>query len=208
MARPREATLRSFLHGELEIAHPTWVIADDGETVALWEPAGSVAMRAVAERGGPRERNVLVGGFTGDHVEFPWTGQGVVRVHRRGEPWSTWRWWDAADGWSPQRYVNLEEPWAATDIGFDTGDWILDLVVDGEGEVRFKDEDELAWAERTGTFPVELASRVRSAAASALAAIGSGEGAFAADWSAWRPPDGMPLPALHPGWRRRPGGRP
>ena len=47
----------------------------------------------------------------------------------------------------------MQEPWAATSIGWDTTDLTLDVVVDGDGAITFKDEDELEWAQLQACTP-------------------------------------------------------
>ena len=52
-----------------------------------------------------------------------------LRAHPAGEPWSEWRWLEADGSWSSTFYINLEQPWIRTPIGYDSHDWILDIVV-------------------------------------------------------------------------------
>jgi predicted RNA-binding protein associated with RNAse of E/G family len=145
---------------------------------------------------------MLPEGWDGAHALVEWLGLGVLRVHRRGQPWSVWRWLDADREWSDDFYVNLEDPWRRTSIGFDSGDWILDLVAREDRSWRYKDEDELAWVESTGAASAEWAERARAAAIAAIADIESWAWPFCADWHEWLPPRGAVLPSLPDEWAR------
>ena len=63
-----------------------------------------------------------------------------LRLMFPGEPYSIWLHWSRTPprrftGW----YVNLEAPFVRTDIGVDTTDNSLDLVVTPDFECRWKD---------------------------------------------------------------------
>jgi predicted RNA-binding protein associated with RNAse of E/G family len=145
---------------------------------------------------------MLANGWDGTHELVEWLGLGVLRVHRFGQPWSVWRWLDADRTWSEDFYVNLEDPWRRTPIGFDSGDWILDIVARDDSSWRYKDEDELAWVESTGAVSAEWAERARAAATAAIADIDARAWPFSADWDEWLPPSGAELPTLPGEWAR------
>lgn len=95
---------------------------------------------------------------------------------------------------------NLEDPWRRTPIGFDSGDWILDVVARDDGSWRYKDEDELAWAESSGVVSAEWSDRVRKAGAAAVADIEAQEWPFDADWDRWLPSLVAEVPELPSNW--------
>ncbi|PJJ72674.1 uncharacterized protein DUF402 [Diaminobutyricimonas aerilata] len=193
-----ETALIRWRHGDrISGAYPTHVITDTAEEVALWQPAGVVGWRSSGDRGGPRGRNMLPGGWDGAYEPHEWTGDGVLRVYRPGDPWSVWRWL-GDDGWSSHFYVNLETPWRRTAIGFDSSDWYLDLVV-GPDSWRFKDEDELEWATGAGILTAGQRARIDSAARDAVALVTRRGWPFDADWDRWSP---LPrsLPPLPDDW--------
>lgn len=184
----------------VESAHPVYVLEQSPTHIATFERSRTAAMHSTRPKGGPRGRNLLPGTPHTGFTESVWTGHGVVRVHVPGQPWSTWRWIGPDRSWSPHWYVNLEEPWLRTAAGFDTEDWILDVVVDDELGWRYKDEDELAWAEASGRFDGGMVERIWSAARESIAALEASEFPFDADWDRWLPPLGLPVPSLRPGW--------
>ena len=181
-------------------ACPNLELLRTGDGVALFQPGGTRWQHADGTKGGPRGRNLLPQEPPWRWRELEWTGEGVVRVHHFGEPWSVWRWVSADGNWLPQQYVNLEDPWRPTPLGFDSGDWILDLVVDALGQWQYKDADELEWAERSGLVTPDWAARTREAGAKAVERIEAG--GFGIDWDAIRPNIGWVLPTLPAGWDR------
>lgn len=182
--RGSPVVLRSVFDDHVGAAIPSVVVTDDEQHVALFQPAGTTLITRTGRRGGPHGRNMYPGGWDGGHQESPWRGSGVLRVHRLGEPWSVWRWRDA-DGWRPGFYVNLETPWARTSLGFDTRDWVLDLVIAADGVASWKDDDELDWCEAVGTVTAEHAADVRRAGEQALTAVRTGAFPFGVDWDRW-----------------------
>lgn len=176
--------LRSVFDDHVGAVFPTVVIADGDHCTAVYQPAGTLVVARTGRRGGPHGRNMFPGGWDGGHETRPWNGSGVLRVHRRGDPWSVWRWRDG-DHWRPGCYVNLEQPWVRTAAGFDSRDWILDLVIDGAGVASWKDDVELDWCEEVGSVTAEHAARVRRSGQQALAAFRAGDFPFDADWDRW-----------------------
>ena len=75
-------------------------------------------------------------------------------IWQRGDSHSTYEFL----GW----YVNLEEPWRETPLGFDSTDHLLDVVVDPDRSWRWKDEDHLAQAVEVGLFSQKRADEFRS----------------------------------------------
>lgn len=182
------------------------VVLDTDDVVVVCTPPGS-GMRTRAGRGsGPSGRVVLPSTWDGTHDHRLWQGHTVVRVHRRGDRWSVWRWHDGAR-WTDDWYGNLESPWRRSRTGFDTQDWALDVVgsghpVGGPWAVRFKDEDELAWMVDRGSVSPTGAAHVRSVGTRLLQHAEEVRWPFDADWDAWLPDPrwtAVPMPA---DWRR------
>lgn len=194
------ANLRWMFEAQPESAHPTVVVHDSDGVIVTFEAGGSVAMHSQRAKGGPRGRNLLAGSAPSGFSPMQWSGDGVVRVHREGDPWSVWRWLSPLGEWSAHFYVNLEQPWVRTSTGFDTEDWILDLVVDETLAWRFKDEDELDWAQQTGRYDANRIAEVRAAAQDAIATIEAAGWPFDADWNRWLPDQSVAVPTLRDGW--------
>jgi hypothetical protein len=182
-------------------AHTARVLADDGDLVVLFQPPKTPHRERSGERGGPRGRNMVRGGWDGGHTEREWRGDGVVLVHRWSQPWSVWRWVDGDGVWSSHFYVNFERPWTRSRLGFDTEDWVLDLVITGdEHTVTVKDADELEWCVAAGTVTAEVAEVARRCADEVAAVAAAGGWPFDADWSVWQPDAAWEAQLLPSGW--------
>ena len=98
-----------------------WTVVRDVEyETVLFIPAGTVGKRRTGERGGPGDRFIVR--WDGGHGDTIWQRTNVIRVYRDGDGHSVWFAFDAAT-WEPAwRYINLEDPWRRTAIGFDSRD--------------------------------------------------------------------------------------
>ncbi|KRC61288.1 hypothetical protein ASE14_10325 [Agromyces sp. Root81] len=182
------------------------VVADSDDLTVVCTPAGSAVRARGGSGNGPNGRLVLADDWNGTHDARPWDGDAVVRVHRRGEPWSVWRWHDGRD-WSSVWYGNLEEPWRRSAVGFDTEDWTLDVVgegdpIDGPWEVGYKDEDELAWLLEVGAMSSGEAERARLAGERLTAIAQGATWPFDADWTPWVPDEAWGAVPMPVDWRR------
>jgi hypothetical protein len=121
-----------------------------------------------------------------------------------GRAHSVWLSWSPADGTFIGYYVNLEEPFRRTAIGFDTNDHTLDIVVAPDLRWSLKDEAVLTDRERDGTYSRGLIEAIRAEAASVIAGIESRASPFSDGWGSWRPDPNWPRPALPPDWNTRP----
>lgn len=181
------------------------VAHDDEDFSALWQPAGAPLRRRRGARGGPRGRGMLPGGWDGSHEDGTWNRPGTLRVHPHGQAWSVLRQWDSALGSYSGWYVNLEQPWRRTPLGFDSGDNVLDVVAtDDLSRWWLKDEDELEWSVQVGTIPPEQAAATRAVAAVVGQAIEARAWPFGDEpWGSLAPDPGWSLPAMPPGWAER-----
>jgi len=70
-----------------------------------------------------------------------WHGNGVLMLQRPGEAHAIWIFWQGASrafhGW----YINLQEPFRRTPLGYDTQDLELDIWVPAEGPWEWKDDE-------------------------------------------------------------------
>ena len=68
-----------------------------------------------------------------------WEGHGVLMLHRPGDRYAVWHFWEEPArrfaGW----YLNLQEPFRRTNVGFDTQDLELDVWIPAGGRPRLKD---------------------------------------------------------------------
>lgn len=210
-------TMRAFTVGE-HITHrsvdreasvimtvtPHVVVCDGDDLIAAYLPAGAVGRRRSGQRGGgPRGRQLLK--WDGGHHESTWTRTDVLMIHRPGDGFSLWSAWDASDRRPAWWYINLEEPWRRTSIGFDSRDLWLDLWRGPEEpEWHWKDEDELKWAIEVGSCSPSRAAAIRDEGERALDLIAKRRPPFDRDWAAWQPDPDWTVPVLSSEWKVEP----
>ena len=177
---------------------PWTVVADDEDETVLYIPAGTVGKRRTGERGGPGDRFIVR--WDGGHAEVTWKRTNVVRLYRSGDPYSLWLAFDAETWDLAWRYINLEDPWLRTAIGFDSRDVYLDLIAGPDGDYwEWKDEDELAWVVEQGRIDAARAAQIRADGERAIEAVrtmGSLE-----RWRTWRPDPEWRIPTVPERWR-------
>jgi predicted RNA-binding protein associated with RNAse of E/G family len=126
----------------------------------------------------------------------------TVRLHPVGRCYAVIRRWNDEDcryeGW----YVNLEQPWVRTTVGYDTRDDVLDVTVDADlTNPALKDEDELTFAVETGQLRAQDARSIRDTADQAIDDVMQRRWPFDDHaWAALVPPPRQPLPVLPDGW--------
>ena len=190
---------RSVLRDQktVQTVWPSTVVQDGGRHVVLYLPAGTVGKRRTGERGGPHGRMLLK--WDGGHADMTWKGTNVLRLYRQGDPFSLWLAFDAVSWDLRWRYINLEDPWLRTPIGFDSRDVYLDLVAGPDGDDwQWKDEDELAWVVEQGRIESERATQIRADGERAIEIV-RGLGSLA-EWRRWRPDPSWPLPTVPARW--------
>jgi hypothetical protein len=199
---PGESVVWRSVDRENHIVQSVWpwtVVRDDGAEVVTYIPAGTVGKRRTGQRGGPRDRMILH--WDGGHGDITWERTNVVRMYREGDAHSLWFAFDAAT-WAPVwRYINLEDPWIRTAIGFDSRDLYLDLYSEaGTDEWHWKDEDDLAWVVERGRIAASRVPAIRAEGERAVARV-KGDPKLGLEWRGWRPPRDWPVPTLPPNWK-------
>lgn len=193
---------RSVDEQEREV-HTVWpwtVVRDDAEGIVLHLPVGTVGKHRTGVHGGPRDRLTLK--WDGGHRDVTWHSTNVVRLYRERDDFSIWIARDDATSAVAWRYINLEDPWRRTAIGFDSRDRYLDLWSEPESEDwQWKDEDEIAWLGEHGLLAPAQADDIRRSGERAVARIQAGETHLNPAWSSWRPDPSWRIPTIPPGWK-------
>lgn len=176
------------------------VVVDDPDLIALFIAPGWPTMRRTGVRGaGPRGRMLVKP--DGGHALSPWVENEALMLYRPGEAHSVSLYWSAADHVFREWYVNLEEPWQRTPIGFDSRDNLLDIVVAPDlATWKWKDEDELAWAVSSGRHTADEAAAFRREGERALSGLLRRAYPFDRDWPSWTPDPRWSAPDLPAGW--------
>ncbi len=189
-------------------ALPCRIVQDDGEWLVAWVAPGTELLTSVPADGrGLRDRPPAER-FTCERVFelSEWFGAGVLRVARRDEAHSSWLFRRPDDheqfwGW----YGNLEKPLRRSELGVHTIDHILDVWVDAEGRVRWKDEDELDAIVGVGRFTNQHAAAIRAEGERVYAAMERRDPPYDGSWLDWRPDASWPTPALPDEYRAHVG---
>ncbi|MFF9338530.1 MULTISPECIES: DUF402 domain-containing protein [unclassified Streptomyces] len=190
---------------EVHICRPVTVVRDTPGLLAVWMAPGTECVRPVLADGTPVHDEPLATRYTAPRTteRARWTGSGVLKLARPGDPWSVWLFWDR--GWRFRSwYVNLEEPrrrWAG---GLDSEDHFLDISVYPDRSWLWRDEDEFAQAQRSGLMDAARAARVEAAGAAAVRLVEEWGAPFRDGWEEWRPDPAWTVPALPADWDRTP----
>ncbi|MDP6607144.1 MAG: DUF402 domain-containing protein [Dehalococcoidia bacterium] len=195
---PGETVVLRYLtrDGSPGMAWPYHVVEDRDDLLALHIPRGSTYKRwrrpPVDEQG-----NYLAARGLGDDT---WR-RDVLRLMFPGQHHSVWLFWsDDDERRFSAYYINMEEPFRRTSIGFDTNDHTLDIVVSPQFEWRWKDEEEMAERVRAGVYGVEFADAVRAEGERVIAALERRRSPFSDGWEQWAPPSNWGVPELPDGW--------
>ena len=188
--------LREIYRGRVWAARPWTVVRDDDELLVLWIGPGAVCkMPALPDGRRVRvqpERWILVDEVFGRdgalRIRDPGGAHSVIPIVRGGE----------FAGW----YVNMEEPFRRTPIGFDYLDQALDLIIWADGSWEWKDEDELEEAVSRGVFTELEAREIRDEGERVLAQYETGAAPFHDGWEDWQPDPSWATPTLPAGWDR------
>jgi hypothetical protein len=129
-----------------------------------------------------------------------WKGHGILMLQRPGESYAVWHFWDGPErafaGW----YVNLQEPFRRTSIGFDTQDLELDIWIPVGEEWSFKDDELIDAHVAKGRFTAAEVTEIRALGAEVGALLDDGAQWWDTSWSGWVPEPGWAVPAPAEGW--------
>lgn len=167
---------------------PARVVRDDESLVALWIPEGAEYRAWHQPHREPRRL-----------VPARWRRE-TLRLMFPGAAHSIWCSWEGSTRAFRIYYVNFEEPFRRTPIGFDTNDHTLDIIVWPDFRWEWKDRDEFDALVEQGVFTAPFARAVLAEAETVIRTIERRAAPFAGDWPSWRPPDDWTVPELPAEW--------
>ncbi|HET9268966.1 MAG TPA: DUF402 domain-containing protein [Vicinamibacterales bacterium] len=192
------------MDGRIDVAWPCRVVEDRDDLVALFVAAGAIyradPKQLAAQKLAGEKRPAPV-------TDVPWRHD-MLRLMFPGAGHSVWLFWEG-EGASRRllRYfVNLEDPFWRTSIGFETRDHTLDIVVTPELECRWRDEEDFDNHVALGLYPPELAASARAEGQRVIDAIANGTHPCLNGWAQWAPDPSWTIPALPPIWNRTDAG--
>jgi hypothetical protein len=170
------------------------VVQDQPDLLALYIPRGATYMRWELAPDGRRRL-----------APARWRDD-VLRLMFPGEPYSIWLFFQEQDGVRQfaRYYVNMEEPFRRTRIGFDTNDHTLDILIDPGFGWRWKDEDEFSERTRTGIYLPEFAAETKAHAERVLGRAEARLSPFSDGWERWVPDERWSSVEMPPGWDTEP----
>jgi hypothetical protein len=123
-----------------------------------------------------------------------------------GRAHSVWLFWtDGNYGRRLSKYfINMEEPFRRTPIGFDTQDHTLDVVVQPDLSWTWRDEDELENHVVEGFFTADLANAARAEGISVVEEILRSAHPCLIGWPDWVPEKEWKIPAVSAEWASTP----
>ena len=101
-------------------------------------------------------------------------------------------------------YVHLQEPLRRTEIGFDTMDQMLDIVISPDRKSWYwKDEDEFSEAGVIGVYTPEVFKAIRAEGERVVRLLEANASPFCDGWQDWIPPAHWSVPRFPVGWDNR-----
>jgi hypothetical protein len=192
---------RDNRRGRIGAAVPVRVVEDGPEQFVGWLPTGS-RFFLPADRDGILVKDVL---NWEKLVELLWQtpdeSPGQLIVAPRGEQFSLIVRFTGRDmrvaGW----YVNLQAPFWRTPVGYDSTDYVLDVVVAADRQSwSWKDEAEFEATVDRGYLSALEREGIREAGIRAVELARRGAPPFLDRWENWRPDPSWPVPDLPDGW--------
>ncbi len=187
---------RGILKGKLWWACPSYVVQDSAELVALYWPVGT-PIRAPVSR--PTVHDLLE-----NQVELEdrhWILHDVLSLNHPGSGYSIELMWVGGTRNLRCWYVHLQEPIRRTQIGFDTMDQTLDIVISPNRSCwRWKDEDEFSMEQQIGVYSPQKAQSILAEGHHVIKLLESNAPPFCDGWPDWKAPAGWGIPKFPAGW--------
>lgn len=195
--------LRWLRNDPADLVAPVRVVEHDTDRTILFLTAQS-PLKARATRKGTligrelplveRERQIVT------LADDTWTRNHTLMVHEPHRLGAVWLFWSEAD-WSFQNYyVNLQAPLVPSSVGFDTADYLLDIVVRPDLSWEMKDQDEFDEALEHELVPPVLLHAVQAESRRFIREIEARQWPFDKGLEAWRPEPDWGVPELPNNW--------
>ena len=181
---------------------PYVVVEDTPDLLALWMPVGTRMKRVdLADRA-----NLLGDLIHGEHPSDEFRRGDCLRLMLPGKPYSIWLHWSRNlprrfTGW----YVNLEASFVRTEIGIDTTDNSLDLVIMPDFTWRWKDAEMTSDWVAVGVFTQAQTEGFFEDGREVVRMAQERLFPFDGSYTDWAPDPEWDVPTVNPGWADVPG---
>lgn len=184
--------------GRIEMGWPCRVVVDNEDLLALYIAANSTY------KAGPKRsalEKLSMPRWSVPPNQYIWSSD-TLRLMFPGRNYSIWLFWD---GVGEKRsiakyYINFEEPFRRTPIGFDTQDHTLDIEMKPTFEWNFRDTEQLNEHLVHGFYSQELVSLILKEAHNAVHSYIPENRRLILEWSKWTPPINWDVPNLPENW--------
>ncbi len=127
-----------------------------------------------------------------------WQGHGCLMIQRPGDSYAIWHFWRGRQREFVCWYINLQEPFRRTAIGYDTQDLELDFIVYPDGRWEIKDDELLDLRVQEGRWSADRVSAIRSLGAGIASRLDAGEIWWQRGWRDWVPDENWIVPGELP----------
>ncbi len=182
---------REIANGRPWLACPVVVVEDSPDLLVTYLPEGAPF------------------GYLPDstHPWYPqsaWLGHGVLMLQRPGEAHAIWHFWEGPDRAFSRWYINLQEPFRRTPIGYDTQDLEFDIVVRPDQSWVVKDSELLDQRVREGRFTPHQALKIRAEGQRIIDELAAQRHWWDHRWRTWEPDEAWSTPTLPARWETVP----
>lgn len=130
-----------------------------------------------------------------------WQGHGCLMIDKPGRPYSVFHFWHGDQRQFSCWYLNLQEPFRRTDIGYDTQDLELDFIVYPDGQWEIKDDELMDQRVLEGRWTKERVAEIRANGVEISEWLKQGERWWPLGWRDWAPDPTWVVPSDLPvGW--------
>jgi len=188
--------------GRIEICWPCRIVEDRDDLLALFIAAGSPYKAGPKKSAAEKRRQPRLPLPPDERV---WRND-TLRLMLPGRSHSVSMSWGLGAGRFRllKYFVNMEEPFRRTAVGFDTQDHTLDIEVTPDLAWRWRDEEELTNHVAEGFYTTALATAARAEGEETIEAIRRLDHECLRGWPEWHPPPDWRLPAFVDGWDTTP----
>lgn len=182
----------------IEMCWPCRLVADTDRVLALFIAVGS-RYKAGPKRTAVEKLSMPRPALPPD--EYVWR-KDTLRLMFPGRQHSVWLSWVSTDSGRnfSGYFVNMEEPFRRTPVGFDTQDHTLDIEVTPDLQWKWRDTEEFDEHVKHGFYTANLASEVWNEGRRAIDEIVRGSHPCLDRWRDWEPDPDWRIPQVPAEW--------